>query len=267
MPIPSGGGPGACRGRWPIRTWGDSYVCEMRNPLRWSPVFLVATCALVFWGCAAGPKPGESERSGRAFTGKTLAVILPDSASAEARNPEDLLSVFAPESAAAPGSVLAREFGEAFFTAFAADIDFVTPVRMADSLPRAPADQRIAFPVAGMLTLQAHEYAVPAQAWLASQGIAADLALVVGPVASATGTDDIISPKFGGHLKVTYVALEGWYMIWDYAAGRPLAYGRFRPTVEYKRNQTAREWAKVFDKAVEAVGEASPFKGPKWYRR
>lgn len=222
---------------------------------------------MVFWGCASGPKPGESERSGRTFSGKTLAVILPDSSSAEVRNPEDLFSVFAPESAATAGSVLAREFGEAFYNSFAADIDFVTPVRVADSLPRAPADQRMVFPVAGTLRLQAHEYMVPAQAWLAAQGVATDLVLVVGPLASATGTDDIISPKFGGHLTVTYVALEGWYMIWDYAAGRPLAYGHFRPTVEYKRKQTAREWAKVFDRVVEAVGEASPFRGPKWYRR
>ena len=239
----------------------------MRIPSLWSSAFLAATCALVFWGCASGPAAGESERSGRAFTGKSLAVILPDSLSAEARNPEDLLAVFAPESSATPGSMLAREFGEAFYNSFAADIDFVIPSRAADSLARPPADQRIAFPVAGSLTLQAHEYSVPAQAWLASRGIAADLVMVVGPLASATGTDDIISPKFGGHLKVTYVALEGWYLIWDYAAGKPLAYGRFRPTVEYKRRQTAREWAKVFEKAVEAVGEASPFKGPKWYRR
>jgi hypothetical protein len=218
---------------------------------------------MAFWGCAQGRQAEDGDRSGRVYAGKTLAVILPDSTLAAPRNPEDVASVFA----GSPAAALAQEFGEAFWTAFSADIDFVIPLRVPDSLARPSADQRIVHSVPGSLSLPAHEYAAPSQAWLEAQGIKADLVLVIGPLASATGHDEHISPKFGGAIKVTYLAVEGWYLIWDYAAGRALAQGRFRPTVEYKRNQTPRIWAQAFAKAVDAVGEASPFKGPKWYRR
>lgn len=238
----------------------------MRIPKRPLPALFLVIPALAFWGCAQGRSAG-GERAGRAYTGKTLAVILPDSSLAEVRNPEDLAAVFATDSAASPAALLAREFADAFYTAFAADIDFVVPVRVPDSVPPAPAYRRILHTVPGTLSLAAHEYSVPQKAWLDSHGVQADLVLAVGPLASATGTDEIISPKFGGAIKVTYLAVEGWYVIWDYAAGKALAHGRFRPTVEYKRRQTARLWSQAFGKAVDAVGEASPFKGPKWFRR
>lgn len=240
---------------------------EMRKPFRAlsAPIALGLTLAL--WGCSGAPRRAEGERAGRAYAGKTLAVILPDSSITTVRNPEELAAVFAQDSLPAPSALLAREFGDAFYEGFAGDIDFVAPVRVPDTVPPAPPDQRLIDSVPGTFTLPGHAYTVPAQAWLASRGVQADLALVIGPLASATGTDEIISPKFGGRIQVTYLVVEGWFVIWDYAEGRALAQGRFRPTVEYKRRLTAREWAQAFGKAVEVVGEASPFKGPKWYRR
>jgi hypothetical protein len=223
--------------------------------------------ALGLSACAGTRGATATERPGRDFAGKTLAVILPDSTQIDVRNASDLFLAFPRENNPSPKAVLAQEFGEAFYAGLAASLDYVTPVKVPDSVGPAPASYRIDVAGAGSLTLPAHAYSAPTQAWLASRGVEADLVLVIGPVASSTGRNDIISPKFGGAITVNFLAVDGWYLLWDYAAGKALAQGRFRPTVEYKRDLGAREWLKAFDKSVEAVGEATPFKGPKWYHR
>jgi hypothetical protein len=226
-----------------------------------------AFAMLLLTACAGTPAKGGQERAGRAYAGRNLAVILPDSAQIDVRNPGDLAVAFPREKPSAAAAVLAQEFGEAFYSGLAPALDYVVPGKVPDSVPVAPPDQRVTAMGRATFALPAHAYSAPKREWLRAHGVEADLALVVGPLTSSVVREDIVAPKFGGALKVTSLALEGWFVIWDYAADRAIAQGRFRPAIEYKREPGTRDWLKAFDKAVETVGEASPFKGPKWYRR
>lgn len=203
--------------------------------------------------CAPGPRP-DAEPSGRAYAGKTLAVILPDSAAFAVKDPEAVFSAYARDRSAA--AALAAEFGDAFWSGFAPAIDYVVPARVPDSLGmgRGPG-------VTAELPM------VPPRDSLASRGIRADLVLAFGPITASTVREQIIAPKFGGSLNVTSLVVDGRFVVWDYGTGAIVAEGRFRPKIEYRGNPDGRDWQKAYDKAVGVVGEATPFKGPKWYRR
>jgi hypothetical protein len=92
------------------------------------------------------------------------------------------------------------------------------------------------------------------------------MALVVGRLKSLSAKVDIVAPKSGGAIQQPFLVLEGQYLIWDYAAQKPVGYGRFRSQVDYRGEAETRDWMQAFDKAVKKVIDASPFKGPKWYR-
>jgi hypothetical protein len=205
--------------------------------------------------CAcAGSPPREGATSGRAYAGKTLAVILPDSSGAIAKDPEAVFSAYPRDRSA--NATLAAEFGDAFWSGFAPAIDYAIPARVPDSLGagRAPG-----------VTPELPN--VPTREWLAERGISADLVLVIGPLSVANVREQIIAPRFGGSLTMNFLALDLRYTLWDYGAGARIAEGRVKPKVEYRGNPDGRDWQKAYDKAVGAVGDGLPFKGAKWYRR
>ena len=239
-----------------------------RSPLAW-----IACVVIVFWGCAGGGRHG-SQRGGSLssdYAGKTLAVILPDSASIardDARILGDaLLDAFPGPATDSAASVLVREFGNAFWSGFAPAVDFVTPVRVPDSVPAAPEGRRVGLKVPGTYGAPAHAYSAPDSAWLDEHGVEADLVLAVGPLSASNEQEEMHAYQFGGSIKINRLVLHGWFLIWDYSKGRAIAQGPFNIKLEYRGKPRARDWVKAFDLAMESVGEASPFRGPKWYRR
>lgn len=239
-----------------------------RSTLPW-----IACAALVFCDCAGGRRNG-SRRGGPAgsdYAGKTLAVLLPDSGSAKVENArvlaDALLDDFPGPESEAPGAVLAREFDNAFWSGFSSAIDYVNPVRVPDSVPPAPEGRRVGLTVAAKYGQPAHAYSAPDSAWLAEHGVNANLVLVVGPLAATNQQEEVHAYEFGGTIKINRLFLHGWYLIWDYSAGRAIAQGRLSTKLEYRTRLVAKDWEKAFDQVVESVGDASPFRGPKWYHR
>jgi hypothetical protein len=200
-----------------------------------------------------------------------LAVILPDSSAATIRDDRDLAEAlreaFPGDASGSPGSILAREFDEAFWSGFAPAVDYVTAARVPDSVPPAPADRRVGLTVPASYGSPAHAYSAPDSAWLAEHGAAADLVLALGPLVVAKESEQIDAYQFGGSIKINRLALQGWYLLWDYGARKAVAQGKFRSKVEYRGQPKPRDWMKAFDEAMQSVGEGTPFRGPKWYRR
>jgi hypothetical protein len=244
----------------------------MRIPSR-SRLACIACATLLFSACAGGK--GHASRSdavaGRAYAGKTLAVLLPDSAAGALDKAHDLETAlrdaFPGDTFPSPGAILVREFDEAFWSAFAPAIDYVTPVLVPDTLPPAPADRRVGFSLPKAYALPAHAYAAPDSTWLAEHGVNADLILAIGPISATVQQEEISAYQFGGTVMINRLVLQGWYLLWDYSAHRAIAQGRFGSKVEYRKGPQARDWVKAFDQAMQAVGDATPFRGPKWNRR
>jgi hypothetical protein len=233
---------------------------------------LLATCILL-GACAYSERYLEPGYEGRALAGKTLAVRFPDTAQILVKNPADVWACFPRAKPTSANAILAQEFGDAFMAGLDRYADFVKPLAAPDSGlaaansgSAAPDSQRIAYARPANPDLPAHAYAVPARAQLASQGVQADLILIVDGLKSSTRKSELIAPKLGGTMQLTSLLLDGDYLIWDYAAGKPVGYGRIRSEIECKSNPSTRDWMSAFDKAVRQVIDASPFKGPKWFR-
>ena len=233
-------------------------------PVRALPV---ALAAWLFSACAGTGDPHVKQRPGREYAGRSLAVILPGPAEVEVKNPEDVAAAFPRDSAFSAPLVLAQEFAESFYAGLAPALDYVTPLRVPDSVPSAPTGRLVGDSLRLCLVPGNLHWSAPDSAWLTEHGVAADLVLKVGPLVAQAYYEDIIAPKFGGSLRVHYLMLEGGYLIWDYAASAMVARGRFRTRIEYRVKPGPRDWIKAFDKAVTEVGEASPFRGPKWFHR
>lgn len=178
-----------------------------------------------------------------------------------------LLDAFDGKASDSPRAVLAREFDNAFWSGFAPAIDFVAPIRVPDSVPPAPEGRRVGLSAPGAYGLPAHAYSAPDSAWLAEHGVHADLVLAVGPITAANRKEEMHAYQFGGSVTINRLLLHGWYLLWDYSAGRAIAQGRFQTKLEYRSRPRAKDWMKAFDQSLETVGEATPFRGPKWYRR
>jgi hypothetical protein len=220
------------------------------------------------WGCSTGRPAQPTE--GRKYAGKTLAVLLPDAESAFLREQgafaSTLRASFPAEDSVRLESILAREFGDAFWSGFSASIDFVSPVRVPDTVPPAPEDRRARFPAPDAAPGRAFAETVPDSAWLAEHGVSADLVLVVGPLEAYEEQEPIHAFEIGGTITIRRIILTGGYLLVDYARNRALAQGRFHTRTEYRRTATGRDWVKAFDASMRAVGDALPFRGPRWYR-
>lgn len=70
--------------------------------------------------------------------------------------------------------------------------------------------------------------------FLRAQGIEADPALVAQTLKSSQGQEELIAPKLGGSVKAKYLLVDGRYILWDYAGGKPICAGRFRPRRDYR---------------------------------
>jgi hypothetical protein len=208
----------------------------------------------------------STEYSGRSLNGKTLAVILPDSSHAEARNPADVWACFPRERPYSANTILSQEFRDAFLVGLDRYLDYAKPIPVPDSAAAAPDSQSLTWERAATSELPGYTYRFPSRAHLASQGIEADMALVVAQVRSSGNTEDFIAPKFGGTVQQTRLLVDGQYLIWDYAGNKPIGYGRFRAEIDYKHDMDLKDWQLAFDKAVKKIIDASPFKGPKWIR-
>lgn len=238
----------------------------MRSAPRISKI-AAAFAALLLAACAGNETQISKEFSGRSLEGKTLAMVLPETSQVEVMNPDDLEIAFPGPQIMSANAVLAREFNEYFYNEMAQSIDFVKPLRVPDTLPRPAEDQRIAYSRKATLNFPGFTYAIPSREFLRSHGVEADVVLVVAGLKSSQGKTEIISPKTGGSLQEKFLVLEGWYIIWDYASGKPIANGRFRPTREYRFKPETGDWMKSFELAVQKVMESSPFRGAKWYKR
>lgn len=232
----------------------------------------IACAALVIGGCAGERRPESGAvGAGSDYAGKTLAILLPDSGATDLENAaaldNSLLHEFPGPPAQTSRSALAREFGNAFWSGFAPAIDYVTPIRVPDSVPPAPADRRVRLALPTSHGQPMHAYSAPDSAWLAEHGVKADLVLAVGPLKASHDEEEIQSFQFGGSITKNRIVLKGWYLIWDYAKGHAIAQGPFNVKLQYRGELRARDWVKAFDQAVASVGDASPFRGPKWYRR
>jgi len=233
----------------------------------------IACAVIVYCGCA-GERRQESGRGGPPgsdYAGKTLAVILPDSGSASLEDAPALgyalLDAFPGLTAENSRSVLAREFGNAFWSGFAPAVDYVTPIRVPDSVPPAPEGRRIGMTLPESHGLPAHAYSAPDSGWLAEHGVKADLILAVGPLSASNQQEEMHAYQFGGSITINRLVLHGWYLIWDYSKGRAITQGPFTTKLEYRGKLQGKDWVKAFDQAMGSVGDASPFRGPKWYRR
>jgi hypothetical protein len=223
--------------------------------------------AVMLSACATPERQLSMEYSSASVKDKTLALIGVDSSRVVVKNPRELSAAF-PRSPAEPGNaVLAKEFSDYFCNGLSQSIEYAKPVRVADSLAEPPEDQRITFSRKAGGGLPAFGYRIPTREYLHAHGIDADLVLVVNALQSSQYVVDIVAPKVGGTMKESYLVVEGWYIVWDYAKGRPVAYGRFRPTQPYKVELDTGEWMKAFDRSVRMVMESSPFRGPNWYRK
>jgi hypothetical protein len=242
-------------------------------PIPFRPALPWIACALVLCDCAGGRSNG-SRRGGPAgsdYAGKTLAVLLPDSGSVIVKDfpilAAALLEDFPGPDSEAPGAVLAREFDNAFWSGFSSAVDYVTPVRVPDSVPPAPEGRSVGLTVQEKYGRPSHTYSAPDSAWLAEHGVKADLILVVGPLAATHQQEEMHAYQFGGTIKINRLYLHGWYLIWDYSKGRAIAQGRISTKQEFRTRLAAKDWEKAFDQVMESVGDASPFRGQKWYHR
>lgn len=202
-----------------------------------------------------------------------MAVILPDSASVSLRDSgvlsEPLRNAFPGDSIGGDKARLAAAFDEAFWSGFSPAVEYVIPLLVPDSVPRAPADRSVRLSEPARIGTPAREFAAPDSAWLAGYGITADLVLVIGSVSASDERREISSVSSGGSVSVmtNKLLLGGNYLLWDYPARRAVAHGRFLSKVEYGNALGAEDWMRAFDKAVASVGSELPFRGPKWYRR
>jgi hypothetical protein len=230
--------------------------------------------AFVFLIACAGRDRQKQRRqaSGHAYQGKSLAVILPDSASVSLRDSralsDPLRDAFPGDSAGNDNARLASAFKEAFWSAFSPAVDYAAPFLVSDSVPPAPEDRRLRVSEPALhFGTPAQVFLAPDSAWLAEHGAGADLVLVIGPLSAADERSEIGTHSFAGSVRTSKLLLAGNYILWDYSARRAIAHGRFRSKVVYGNKLNAEDWMKAFDAAVASVGNALPFRGPKWYRR
>jgi hypothetical protein len=232
----------------------------------------IASAVIVFGGCA-GERRQEVGRGGPAgsdYTGKTLAVLLPDSGSASFENDQALGNALLDAFPGIPSEStrsLAREFGNSFWSGFAPAVDFVTPVRVPDSVPPGPEGRRVGLNVPASRRLPMHAYSAPDSGWLAEHGVKTDLVLAVGPLNALNQQEELHAYQIGGVIKINRLVLHGWYLLWDYSKGRAIAQGSFTTKLEYRGKLRGGDWVKAFDQATESIGEVTPFRGQKWYRR
>lgn len=226
----------------------------------------------VLCACAGGGRKSQAgDPAAGNYAGKTLAVILPDSSSASVRDPRELddalREAFPGGPAGGSSALLAHAFDDIVWSGLSSSLDYVTPVRVPDSVPPAPEGRRVGLSIPAAFGTPAQAYAAPDSAWLAGHGAAADLVLAIGPIVAKAEQEQIDAYKFGGSIRITRLIVQGNYLIWDYAAKRAVAKGIFRSKVEYRGSPKGKDWVKAFDDALEVVGGASPFRGPKWYHR
>jgi len=235
-------------------------------PLKAPTVLLPLLITLLFSACARSDRHVSEEYVGRSLAGKTMAVLLPDSSHVEVGNPADVWACFHREKSLSAQTLFAQEFRDGFLAGLDRYLDFAKPVAVEDNVPAAPDSQRVIFARPKSMDLPAFTYALPTRAYLAAHGTEAELALLVGRVKASTRRNDLVAPKLGGTLQQDYLFLEGDYIIWDYAGNKPIGYGRFRSETEYQYELKTKDWMAAFDKVVKLVIDASPFKGPKWFR-
>ncbi|MBW8888976.1 MAG: hypothetical protein JF616_14575 [Fibrobacteres bacterium] len=234
---------------------------------------LIAGAVIVFCGCAGERRqePAQGGPAGSDYAGRTLAVILPDSGSTTLGSAPALDYSLLHEFPGPPGensrSVLTREFGNAFWSGFAPAVDYVLPIRVPDSVPPAPTGRRVRLTVPTSHGQPMHTYSAPDSGWLEEHGIKADLVLCVGPLKASLQEEELQAFQFGGSITKSRILLQGWYLLWDYSKGRAIAQGPFTTKLEYRGQLKGRDWMKAFDQAMQSIGEATPFRGPKWYRR
>lgn len=68
----------------------------------------------------------------------------------------------------------------------------------------------------------------------------------------------------GGHQSLE---LYGSYILWDYKAGEPVAYGRFQAKSNFQFFMDESDWKAVASSAAQAIVKRSPLKGSKLVRR
>ncbi len=229
----------------------------------------VALAMLFFTACSLNDRQLSKEYAGPSLQGKTLAMILVDTAQVDVENPRELSAAFPPPPDGAgrppfsPKAVLAREFNDYFYREMVRGMDYVTPIRVADTLPPPADSETVSYTRKAALGVPAFTYAIPSRAYLRAHGVEADLALVVSRLQSSLGKIDVTAPEVGGAVREKYLRVEGWFIVWDYAGNRPVSNGRFRPNQVYGYDPKTKDWQLAFDQDVKLVLETTPFRGGK----
>jgi hypothetical protein len=205
------------------------------------------------------------EYAGAHFSDRTMMVFFPDTSRIDLKNPSDVTLNFPREKLLPPKSLFAEEFRAAFFESIEKQADYISLAIAPEALPTVPDSQTIGLNKPADLDVPAFHFKLPKREFLQSHGIEFDLGLFVCQIKSARGESKILNPRIGA-IQETYLVLEGWYIVWDYRQNQPIAYGRFRPMIGFKRELETKDWMQAFHRAGRQVIERSPFKGTKWLK-
>ena len=194
-----------------------------------------------------------------------MMVFFPDTSVIDLRNPVDVTRDFPREQTPDAKILFADEFRSGFFESLEKQADYIHLAQVPDSVPSASDSQSISFTKPKRFDVPTFTYRVPKREYLEAHGLTADLGLFVCHLKSVVGEVEVLNPRIGA-IRETFLVLEGWYIIWDYAKDKPIAYGRFRPIINFKRDLETKDWMQAFHKAGRQVVEKSPFKGSKWLK-